>query len=69
MTQQITLTIEDAVKASGLARSRLYQLMGSGELVTRKAGKRTLITGESLRNYIDNLPPANIRAPQIKAAA
>jgi hypothetical protein len=62
--QTISLTIEDAVKVSGLARSRLYELMGRGELEARKAGKRTIITSESLRRYIESLPAANIRAPR-----
>ncbi len=64
---QIALTIEDAVKASGLARSRIYELMGKGELEARKAGRRTLIMGDSLRGYLENLPVAKIAAPKLAA--
>lgn len=65
--QPLALTIEDAVKVSGLARSRIYELMGKGELVARKAGRRTLIMGDSLRAYLENLPCAVI-SPAKRAA-
>jgi hypothetical protein len=55
---QFALTVEDAVKASGLARSRLYVLLAEGKLEARKAGRRTLIMGDSLRHYLESLPPA-----------
>ena len=64
---KLAFTIDDAVNASGLARSRIYELVGTGHLEARKAGRRTLITGESLRQYIASLPPANIRAPRAAA--
>ena len=62
--QQLALTIEDAVKTSGLARSRIYELLGKGELEARKAGRRTLIMGDSLRTYLENLPSAVIAPPK-----
>ncbi|HQT63437.1 MAG: hypothetical protein B7Z75_10820 [Acidocella sp. 20-57-95] len=62
--QTIALTIEDTVKTSGLARSRIYELMGTGELIARKAGRRTLIMADSLRAYLENLPQAVIAAPK-----
>lgn len=58
----IALTIENATKQSGLSRSRLYLLISEGKLEARKAGKRTLILGESLRQYIESLPAAAITA-------
>ncbi len=61
---ELAYTIEDAVRVSGLSRTRLYELMGLGTLVGKKAGRRTIITGDSLRTLIENLPPANIRAPK-----
>jgi len=51
-------TIAGAVQATGLARSRFWLLIASGELQTRKAGRRTLIVGDSLRAYFSKLPPA-----------
>lgn len=61
---QLAMTVEDAIKISGLARSRIYILLAEGKLEARKAGRRTLIIGESLRRYIDELPPAHFRSPQ-----
>jgi len=60
----IALTIENATEQSGLSRSRLYVLIGEGKIEARKAGKRTLILGESLRQYIESLPAASIAAPK-----
>ncbi len=51
-------TIPDAVRLTGLARSRIFLLLASGELQACKAGRRTLILGESLRTYYAALPPA-----------
>lgn len=41
--------------------TKMYQLIGAGILDARKAGRRTLITGESLQQYVDSLPKADIR--------
>ncbi|WP_298283649.1 hypothetical protein [Acidocella sp.] len=57
---EFALTVENAVKASGLARSRIYLLLGEGKLEAKKAGKRTLIMADSLRRYLESLPPAEI---------
>jgi hypothetical protein len=65
--KQIALTIEDAVKASGLSRTRIYQLIGDRLLVARKAGRRTLVMGESLETYLANLPAAAIAPPKTGA--
>lgn len=60
----MTYTIEGAVQASGLPRTTIYNLLGDGKLESRKAGRRTLITAESLQKYLANLPSANIAAPK-----
>ena len=68
MTDMISLTIAYAARLSGIGRTTLYELIGAKRLDARKCGNRTLITGESLRNYIENLPAADIRMTR-KAAA
>jgi excisionase family DNA binding protein len=68
MTDMISLTIADAVKACGIGRTTLYELIGAKKLDARKAGGRTLITADSLRNYVASLPAADIRMTR-KAAA
>lgn len=65
----LAFTIPTAVKASGIGRTRMYELIGAGTIEARKAGTRTLVMTDSLRAYLSTLPPAAIRAPRQKAAA
>jgi len=52
----IAVTIPDAVRASGLSRSRIYEAIRQHQLVARKAGRRTLIAFADLEAYLANLP-------------
>jgi excisionase family DNA binding protein len=65
----LCFTIEGTTLATGLPRTTIYELIGSGKLDARKVGRRTIITGESLRQYLEALPPANIRASKIVKVA
>lgn len=56
MTPPIALTVPDAVKASGMSRSAIYEAMKRGDLVARKAGRRTLIHFSELQAYLASLP-------------
>lgn len=56
MESPIAVTIPDAVKASGMSRSSLYEALKRGDLSARKAGRRTLINFADLQSYIANLP-------------
>jgi excisionase family DNA binding protein len=56
MHTPITLTIPDAVKASGISRSALYLALNRKELPARKAGRRTLIALADLEAYLAGLP-------------
>ena len=60
-TARLAYTIPDAASASGLGRTTLYELIGRGDLVAVKIGKRTLITAESLNRLIATAPRADIR--------
>lgn len=53
-----SLNVKQAVAASGLTRSHLYEAMKAGNLTVRKAGRRTIILADDLRQYIENLPTA-----------
>jgi excisionase family DNA binding protein len=55
------LTIKNATAETGIPRSNLYKLASQGAIEIRKSGRRSLITGESLANYLKNLPQAPIR--------
>jgi hypothetical protein len=52
----IAYSIRGAVAASGLSRSRLYELIANGAVEARKDGRKTLVLGESLRACIYALP-------------
>jgi excisionase family DNA binding protein len=50
------LTVEEAAHALRVKRTKLYQLIGSNQIAAVKLGRRTLITAESARKFLDNLP-------------
>lgn len=64
----IAYTIVCTMIVSGLTRTAVYGLIGSGELQAVKSGRRTLVMGDSLRRYIGALPAASIAAPRKQAA-
>lgn len=51
--EKLLVSITDAAKALSLGRTSVYELMRSGQLETRKMGRRRLITAESLRRLAD----------------
>lgn len=50
--EPISVRIPDAVRMTGLSRSRIYELMKAGEIEYIKVGGSTLIPVESLRLFI-----------------
>lgn len=52
-SQPIAVRIPGAVRMTGLSRSRLYELMKSGELDYVKVGSSTLIIVASLSELIE----------------
>lgn len=62
MDTPIAVTIPDAVKLSGCSRSALYEALKRGDLIARKAGRRTLISFVDLEAYLANLPTFQARA-------
>jgi excisionase family DNA binding protein len=52
--EPISVKIPQAVRLSGLSRSRIYELMKSGDIRFAKVGSSTLILLESLRGFIEN---------------
>ncbi|MBU6206390.1 MAG: helix-turn-helix domain-containing protein [Alphaproteobacteria bacterium] len=47
--EPMTVRIPTAIQLTGIGRSKLYQLIASGEIETVKIGASTLITVASLR--------------------
>lgn len=50
--------VEEAAEAMRLSRSRLYELIRSGQLRTVKCGRRRLIPVAALAEYVDSLDGA-----------
>jgi excisionase family DNA binding protein len=50
----ISVRIPEAVKITGISRSRLYELMRSGEIETVKIGASRLVLVESLRAFLES---------------
>ena len=50
--EPISVKIPEAVRLTGLSRSRIYELMRSGDIQFAKVGSSTLILVESLRGFI-----------------
>lgn len=48
--EPLTVRISTAVRITGLSRSRIYELIQSGELETVKVGRATLIQYGSLKS-------------------
>lgn len=56
----IAYTIPEAVQASGIGRSTLYEKIADGSLPARKLGRRTLILRADLEAMISSLPLATM---------
>lgn len=50
----ISVRIPEAVRLTGLSRSRIYELMKSGDIAFAKVGNSTLIMVEDLRTFIQS---------------
>jgi excisionase family DNA binding protein len=60
--QVLGYKVEDACRAIGCGRTKLYALLAEGELEAVALGSRTIITAASLRRFFDNLPSLHIGA-------
>ena len=56
MQSPIAVTIPDAVKATGMSRTSIYEALKRGDLTARKSGRRTLIWFSDLETYLASLP-------------
>jgi hypothetical protein len=51
--QRLTCTIDDAREVTGLGRTKLYELIGTGRIVTTTVGRRRLVVVRSLLALLD----------------
>jgi excisionase family DNA binding protein len=59
----LTVRISTAVRITGLSRSRIYELIQSGDLETTKVGRATLVQYRSLKLLTDNAGPVTDGPP------
>lgn len=52
----ITVSIAEAIRLSGLGRTRLYELAANGSVERRYEGAKLLLVYASLRDYLLALP-------------
>ena len=64
----LAYNVNDACRALGMRPTKLYGLIGAGQLEARKSGGKTLISAASIRDYWESLPKADIRTGQRGAA-
>lgn len=56
MQEPLLLTLEEASqKLGGLSRTKLFELMRDGYLQPVKIGRRTFLTLEVLRRFVDDM--------------
>lgn len=58
--EPLTVRIATAVRITGLSRSRIYELIQSGELDTVKVGRATLVQYASLKQLTANRAVPNL---------
>lgn len=63
---RLAYTIAEAVRVSGIGRTKIYEAISDGRLDARKFGGRTLIPADALRGLLDGLPAA-VKAPRAAA--
>jgi excisionase family DNA binding protein len=64
MKSTLAYSIAEACAAASIGRSALYEEIKSGRLRAVKNGRRTLITADSLRSWVENLPEITAAAPR-----
>jgi hypothetical protein len=57
---------KEAAEAVSLSEWSIWEQLREGNLTAKKRGRRTIITGESLRALLESLPTAKYTPPQRK---
>jgi len=52
---QLSLSIEEASATTGIGRTKIYELISSGQLVARKVGTRTIILRSDIEAFLAGL--------------
>jgi len=58
--ERLAFGVDEAAKRTGIGRVSIYKAIREGRLEARKLGRRTIITDEALRAYLNSLPPMKL---------
>jgi excisionase family DNA binding protein len=59
--ERIAYTIDEVLELVGIGRTKLYEVIGTGELPVKKLGNRTLVLASDLDEWIARLPSTPIK--------
>ena len=63
----LLVSVQEAVRLTGLGRTTIYAAMANGRLDARHYGGRILITMESIKTFVAGLTPATLTPPAPRA--
>jgi excisionase family DNA binding protein len=56
MDQKLFYTISESCRLLSVGKTKLYELIASGEIPLRKIGKKSLVAAADLKRWADRLP-------------
>jgi excisionase family DNA binding protein len=61
-SSRIAYSIDEFAKLAGIGRTTVYAEIKAGRLITAKVGKRTLLTADEVRRWLERLPTSHAAA-------
>ena len=61
-TKKLAYTVRDAAAFCSLGKDSIYAAIADGRLTAKKLGRKTLIRGEDLAQFLESLPDLNLRS-------
>jgi excisionase family DNA binding protein len=58
--RRMALSVAEAAVEAGVGRDQVYAAIRDGQLEARKWGRRTIITYDAFRRFLDGLPPLQL---------
>ena len=65
VTKPTALSIEEVIMETRLGRTKLYQLINSGDLIARKIGKRTIVLRSDLETFLCGLQLCTSKSTEV----
>jgi excisionase family DNA binding protein len=60
--EKLAFSVDEAAARSDHGRDAIYDAIRNGRLKAKKVGRRTIITADDLRQYLNSLPPLRLPA-------